>query len=98
MEFVKLRNGLELSSVGFGSYPLRPHQILRIIPRLSGSGINFVDTAHDYENEVWLGLSNKLNRNQNLCFSTKMSVGQQRERKKFGGVIQEKYFYKALES
>ena len=87
MEHIKLRNGKELSAVGLGSYPMRPDHLIRVIPRLSESGINFVDTAHDYHNEKWIGIANKLNKKQNLILSTKMSVGQQRERKNSRGGV-----------
>ena len=59
MEYSSLRNGVKLSVIGLGTYPMYPYQLLRVIPKLKGLGINLVDTAHDYKNERWIGIANK---------------------------------------
>lgn len=84
MEYVTLRNGMSVSAVGLGTHPMRPHQLLRVIPYLSSTGINLVDTAHDYKNEKWIGITKNIKGKQSLVISTKMSVGQQRERYRAG--------------
>lgn len=92
MEYKKLRNGLKVSAVGFGTYPLRVDQIFHTVPRLSEYGINLVDTAHDYRNEQWIGLASKV-RKERLVISTKMSVAQQRDRKFLGGGVYQRGVY-----
>ena len=79
MKMIKLRNGFEVSAVGFGTYPLKVHQLLRTVPNLSQYGITLVDTAHDYKNESLIGLAGLFNK-ESIVYSTKMSVKQQRAR------------------
>ena len=79
MEKVKLRNEFEVSAIGFGTYPLKAHQILRKRTNLTKYGITLVDTAHDYKNEKLIGFAGKFSKNS-LVYSTKMSVKQQRAR------------------
>lgn len=77
MEYVKLRNGMQLSCIGMGSYPVRKERLLLTVPHLTDGGINIIDTAHDYNNERWIGLARKFIKDKYLV-STKMSVGQQK--------------------
>jgi len=91
MEKIILRNGVEVSSIGFGTYPLKAYQIIRIVPNLSKYGITLVDTAHDYDNERLIGVAGKMS-NAPLFYCTKMSVKQQKARNARGGVYKRGIF------
>lgn len=95
MEYYNLRNGVKLSAIGLGTYPMRPDQLIRVIPKLKELGVNLIDTAHDYQNERWIGIANKFNKKQKLLISTKISVGQQKKREILGDT-QKRFSYRAL--
>lgn len=81
MEYFKLRNGMEISCVGMGTYPISTLRLMRTIPKLYGGGINFVDSASDYKNERIIGLCKLLS--GRLLVSTKLSVSEQRRGPQF---------------
>lgn len=85
MEYFELRNGIMLSCIGMGTFSMRADQLIRTIPFVSQLGINLIDSAHDYKNEMVIGIASKLVQNKNVHLSTKMSVSQQKR----GGV----YYY-----
>lgn len=53
MEYITLRNDIKMLAVGLGTYPMKPNKITRVVLNCSSTGINLVDTAHDYKNEAW---------------------------------------------
>lgn len=51
MEFVTLRNGVQMPMVGFGTYPLKGKQLENLLITASHSGYQLIDTATAYSNE-----------------------------------------------
>lgn len=76
MKYFTLRNGIKLSAIGLGTYPMKNYQIFRTVPNVYKAGVNLIDTAHDYKNERMIGIARKFG-NKSPLISTKMSVSEQ---------------------
>ena len=50
----KLANGVELPSIGLGSFPMKD-ELLQVVPRAYSMGYRLVDTSDNYKNEKFVG-------------------------------------------
>ncbi|WP_056969111.1 aldo/keto reductase [Lacticaseibacillus thailandensis] len=55
MEYYRLRDGLQLPKVGFGTYKLNGTNGVRAIESAINQGYRLIDTAYNYENEGTVG-------------------------------------------
>ena len=55
METYKLRNGVEIPVIGFGSWPLKGDVLENSLNVAFDNGISHIDTAHKYHNEGDIG-------------------------------------------
>lgn len=72
MDFVKLKNGMELPSVGLGTFPLHGDVLKNTLDMALSIGYRLIDTAHKYKNEREIGASIDKDVKNNLFFSSKI--------------------------
>lgn len=82
MEFIKLNNGVKMSIIGMGTYPLNGFSLLKAVSNSFKNGCISFDTSSAYHNERWLGYSLKylkLLGAKDIFVTTKLSNGSQRK-------------------
>lgn len=74
----KLRNNVEIPTIGFGSWPLKGDTLKNSLQEALKNGISHIDTAHKYGNESDIGdflVKNKIDRSK-LFLTSKYELAQ----------------------